>query len=78
MSNHVACDISGERSSTVRPGAFQPGERTAGGGQIVDKTSVAMEELTNKAAGRFIEIVEAEMGDVDITRSDIWFPWVAA
>jgi electron transfer flavoprotein alpha subunit len=71
VSNHVACDISQGAVISVRPGAFQPEESKAGGGQIVDKTSDAMEETPGKGRRRFIEIVEAEMGDVDITRSDI-------
>ena len=71
VSTHVTCDISRGAVISVRPGAFQPEESTTGGGQIVDKTTDAMEGMPGKSRRRFIEIVEAEMGDVDITRSDI-------
>lgn len=66
VSTHVSCDVSKGGVITVRPGAFAPEEEKTADGQIVDKAAAAGE-----GARRFIEIVEAEMGDVDITRSDI-------
>jgi len=66
VSVHVACDVSKGAVITVRPGAFVVEEEKTAGGQVVDKTATAGE-----CARRFIEIVEAETGDVDITRSDI-------
>ena len=66
VSTHVTCDVSQGAVITVRPGAFQPEEEKTADGQVVDKTAAAGE-----GARRFIEVVEAEMGDVDITRSDI-------
>jgi len=68
VSTHVLCDISDGAVLTCRPGAFQPGESTPGGGQVVDKSS-EVSDLSVKR--RFIEIVEAEAGDVDITKEDV-------
>ncbi len=51
-----------------RPGAFAPDESKAAGGEVVDKSGEAG-ELSAKR--KFIEVVEAEVGDVDITKSDV-------
>ncbi|MDM8522763.1 electron transfer flavoprotein subunit alpha/FixB family protein [Desulfococcaceae bacterium HSG8] len=69
VSTHVSCDISNGAVINVRPGAFQPDESKSAGGQVADKTGDAgdMAETTR----RFIEIVEAEAGDVDITKSEV-------
>jgi len=67
-STHVLCDISGGAVVTARPGSFQPDESKAAGGQVVDKSG----EAGSMAAGRrFLEVVEAEVGDVDITKSEV-------
>lgn len=67
VSTHVSCDVSGGAVITVRPGCFEAAAG-AGGGQIVDKSSAAGE----LSAGRqYLEMVEAEKGDVDITASEI-------
>ncbi len=68
VSTHVTCDISAGAVVNVRPGAFQPDESKAAGGQVVDKSGEAG-DLT--AARRFLEVVEAEMGEVDITKSEV-------
>jgi electron transfer flavoprotein alpha subunit len=68
VSTHVACDIGGGAVLTCRPGCFAPDESKAAGGQIVDKSDQAA-DLTVKR--RFIELVEAEVGDVDITKADV-------
>ena len=68
VSTHVTCDTSKGAVITLRPGAFAPVEAGAAGGTVVDKSSAAG-DLTSKR--RFIEIVEAEVGDVDITKSDV-------
>ncbi|MDY0221613.1 MAG: electron transfer flavoprotein subunit alpha/FixB family protein [Desulfobacterium sp.] len=68
VSTHVTCDTSKGAVITLRPGAFAPIETGAAGGTVVDKSSEAG-DLTSKR--RFIEIVEAEVGDVDITKSDV-------
>jgi electron transfer flavoprotein alpha subunit len=68
VSTHVNCDISQGAIINARPGAFQPDESRSAGGQVIDKSS-EIPELT--AGRRFIEIVEAEVGDVDITKEDV-------
>jgi electron transfer flavoprotein alpha subunit len=68
VSTHVTCDVSSGVVINVRPGAFQPDESKSAAGQVIDKSS-EIGELT--AGRRFLEIVEAEVGDVDITKADI-------
>ena len=68
VSTHVACDIANGAVLNVRPGVFQPDEFGSAGGQVIDKSS----EVTDLTTGRrFLEIVEAEVGDVDITKEDV-------
>jgi len=68
VSTHVTCDIAKGAVLNVRPGVFQPDESGSAGGQVIDKSS----EITDLTAGRrFLEIVEAEAGDVDITKEDV-------
>lgn len=71
VSTHVLCDISEGAVITVRPGSFKPDESKSANGQIVDKTAEAMEGDLPGSARRYLEVVEAEIGDVDITKSDI-------
>jgi electron transfer flavoprotein alpha subunit len=71
VSTNVLCDISEGAVITVRPGSFKADESKSANGQVVDKTAEAMERDLPGGARRFIEIVEAEIGDVDITKSDI-------
>ncbi|UCD33334.1 MAG: electron transfer flavoprotein subunit alpha/FixB family protein [Desulfobacterales bacterium] len=71
VNTHVLCDISQGAVVTVRPGIFKADESQALQGQIVDKSSEALEEGRTDARRRYIEIVEAEVGDVDITKSEI-------
>jgi electron transfer flavoprotein alpha subunit len=68
VSTHVMGDISAGAVINVRPGVFQPDESKSAAGQVVDKSS-EVGELT--VGRRFLEIVEAEAGDVDITKEDI-------
>ncbi|WP_457553159.1 electron transfer flavoprotein subunit alpha/FixB family protein [Desulfobacula sp.] len=68
VSTHVTVDISCGAVMTIRPGAFTPVEGGAAGGSIVDKSS----DVGDVSAKRkFLEIVAAEVGDVDITKSDV-------
>ena len=68
ISTHVTGDISAGAVINIRPGAFQPDEAGSAGGQVVDKTS----EAGDLAVGRqFLEVVAAEVGDVDITKEDV-------
>ena len=71
VSTHVLCDISKGAVITIRPGSFKADESKSAGGNIVDKTAEAMEGGLEGDVRRFLEIVEAEVGDVDITKSDV-------
>ncbi|GBC59514.1 electron transfer flavoprotein subunit alpha [Desulfonema ishimotonii] len=68
VSTHVTCDTAAGAIITVRPGAFQPDESKSAGGAVTDKTGDAGDLGVSR---RFLEVVEAEMGDVDITKSEI-------
>lgn len=70
-STHVLCDISGGAVITTRPGYFKADESKSANGQVVDKSADAIEGDVQAGARRFLEIVEAEVGDVDITKSEI-------
>ena len=65
---HVACDISAGAIINVRPGAFQPDESKSAGGSVTDKSGDAGDVA---CARKFLELVEAETGDVDITKSEV-------
>jgi len=68
VSTHVSCDMSAGAVINIRPGVFQGNESGAAGGQVVDKSA----DIGDLAVGRrFLEIVEAEVGDVDITKEDV-------
>jgi len=68
VSTHVTIDISSGAIITVRPGAFVPVDGGSAGGSVVDKSGAAG-DLSAKR--KFLEIVAAEAGDVDITKSDV-------
>lgn len=68
VSTHVVCDISAGAVLTCRPGSFAPDESQAAAGQVVDKSADAGDLAVKR---RFIEIVEAEVGEVDITKSEV-------
>ena len=68
FSNHVTCDASNGAVITIRPGSFEPVESGSAGGEIVDKSGDAG-DLTVKR--HFLEVLEAEAGEVDITKSDV-------
>jgi electron transfer flavoprotein alpha subunit len=68
VSTHVSCDISAGVVLNIRGGVFAADESKAAGGQVVDKSGEAGEL---SAVRQFLEIVEAEVGDVDITKEDI-------
>ena len=65
---HVQCDIAGGLVMTLRPGVFQPTEEPTASGQIEDKSGDVRDVGVKR---RFLEIVAAEAGDVDITKSDV-------
>ena len=67
VSAHVSADIAKGAVVTVRSGAFKPAEAGAGG-QVIDKSG----DAAGLAAKRtFVEVIEAEAGDIDITREDV-------
>jgi electron transfer flavoprotein alpha subunit len=64
----VLCDASGGAVLTVRPGSFAPDESKSASGQVQDKTGDAG---SVEARRKFLEVLEAEIGEVDITKADI-------
>lgn len=68
VSTHTACDIGGGAVITLRPGAFQPEESPAASGTIADKSGDAGDLTVGR---RYLETVVAEVGDVDITKSEV-------
>ncbi|MCP3874806.1 MAG: electron transfer flavoprotein subunit alpha/FixB family protein [Desulfobacteraceae bacterium] len=68
VSTHMTIDIASGAVMTVRPGSFAPVEGGSAGGSVTDKSGDAG-DLSAKR--KFLEIVEAEVGDVDITKSDV-------
>lgn len=68
VSTHVSCDIASGAVITLRPGAFEADESKSAGGSVVDKTA---EAGTVTAKRKYLETVQAEAGDVDITKADV-------
>ena len=68
VSAHVTCDASQGAVMTIRPGVFAADESKNAGGQVVDKSADAGDFAATRT---FLEIVEAEAGDVDITKSEV-------
>jgi electron transfer flavoprotein alpha subunit len=68
VSTHVTVDISSGAVITVRPGSFAPVEGAALGGSVTDRSGDAGDLSSTR---KFLEVVEAEIGDVDITKSDV-------
>jgi electron transfer flavoprotein alpha subunit len=68
VSTHVNCDVSTGTVITVRPGSFVADESRSAGGAVTDKSS----EIGDLAVKRtYLELVAAEVGDVDITKEDV-------
>jgi electron transfer flavoprotein alpha subunit len=68
VSTHVRCDMATGVVLTPRPGVFAANEDAVKPGNVVDKSSEAGDLSVGR---RFLEVVEAEVGDVDITKSDV-------
>jgi electron transfer flavoprotein alpha subunit len=68
VSTYVECEILAGAVITVRPGVFRSDESRSANGQVVDKSGDAGDLSVGR---RFLEIVEAEVGDIDITRSEV-------
>jgi electron transfer flavoprotein alpha subunit len=71
VSAHVECELSQGAVITVRPGSFKADENRAAAGQVVDKTGEALARGLPASGRRFLEVVEADAGDVDITKSEV-------
>ena len=61
-------DIASGAVITLRPGVFEADESKSAGGSVVDKTADAGDVSAKR---KFLEVVEAEAGDVDITKADV-------
>jgi electron transfer flavoprotein alpha subunit len=68
VSTHVRADAANGAVITVRPGAFPPAANTTAAGQVTDRSADAA-GLT--ARRQFVELIQAEAGDVDITREEV-------
>ena len=69
ISTHVSADISNGAVINVRSGIFQADDSIAGAsGEVVDKSGAAG-DLSAKR--KYLETVQAAVGDVDITKSDV-------
>ncbi len=67
VSTHVHCDISAGAVLNVRSGCFLSDDSKASG-SVTDKSGQAGD---CKAKRRFLELVAAEVGDVEFTKSDV-------
>ena len=68
VSAHMQADVASGAVITVRSGAFRAAGTAAVAGNIVDRSADA-EGLTARRS--FVELVQAEAGDIDITREDV-------
>ena len=68
VSTHVTVDTSKGLVMTVRPGSFAADEAPSAGGSVVDQSGDAGDLSVKRT---FLEVVAAEVGDVDITKSDV-------
>jgi electron transfer flavoprotein alpha subunit len=68
VSTHLACDISQGAVISVRSGCFPAGGAGAVGGKIIDKSAEVGEIPARR---RFVEVLQAEVGDVDITKEEV-------
>jgi len=68
VSSHSLCRIDSGIVVNVRPGAFAAEEGQGAGATVTDKSG----ELGDLSASReFLELVQAEAGDVDITKEEV-------
>jgi electron transfer flavoprotein alpha subunit len=65
---HIAVNISKGAVLSLRPGAFQADKNASASGTVTDKSGEAGDLATKR---RFLELVQAEVGDVDITKADV-------
>jgi electron transfer flavoprotein alpha subunit len=67
VSAHVHCDIGNGAVITIRSGAFRASEATVRG-HVVDRSADAAGITARR---QFVEVIQPEAGDVDITREDV-------
>jgi len=68
VSTHNTTELADGAVITVRPGVFASEETPSVSGSVVDKSGDVTIPETNR---KFLEVVEAEVGDVDITTSEV-------
>jgi len=68
VSTRSLCDISGGAVINVRAGTFEADESKSQSGAVIDKSG-DVQDFSSKRV--FVEIIEAEVGDVDITKSEV-------
>lgn len=68
VSTHVECDLGGGAVITLRAGVFQPAPARAAAGKIVDRSADAAGLTAHR---RFVQLIEAKAGDIDITKEDV-------
>ncbi len=68
VSAHVHCNVANGAVITIRPGAFPAAQSGSASGQVVDRSTDADGIAARR---RFVELIEAETGDVDITREEV-------
>lgn len=68
VSTHVACDLAGGAVITLRSGCFPAAGELPAPGRVVDRSA----DVPGTAARRrFLEVVAAEVGDIDITKEEV-------
>jgi len=68
VSTHVQCSLAAGAVINIRPGSFAADENAEAGGSVTDRSG----DTGDLTSGRkFLELVEAEVGDVDITKEDV-------
>lgn len=68
VSSHSLCRMDNGIVINARPGAFTPGGNKSGSGEVVDKSSYVGAITVGR---EFLQLIEAETGDVDITKEDV-------
>ena len=68
VSTHVQCSLAGGAVINIRPGAFAADESSSANGSVTDRSGDCGDLTSGR---RFLELVEAEVGDVDITKEEV-------
>ena len=67
-SAHLSCDLSKGAVISLRSGCFPAEAPRSAAGQVADKSPEAAGLASRR---RFVEVLQAEVGDVDITKEDV-------